>query len=49
MTEKRGNLFEKNFFLIYGVKTIIIFYFKIDGLNGRIEISPSGTSKEMNK
>lgn len=49
MTEKRGNLSEKNFFLIYGVKTIIIFYFKIDGLNGRIEISPSGTSKEMNK
>ena len=48
MTEKMiGNLSEKKkFFLIYGVKIIIIFDFKIDGLNGRIEISPSGTSKK---
>ena len=37
---------KKNFFLIYGVKIIIIFDFKIDGLNGRIEISPSDTSKK---
>ena len=27
MTEKIGNLSEKKFFLIYGVKTIIIFDF----------------------
>ena len=29
---------KKKFFLIYGVKIIIIFDFKIDGLNGRIEM-----------